>query len=176
LSQIEDLREIPEDAAAAAGAADDINIQSPKLSVDISTSFPQSEVFGVKLVNNRATQAILDVSNNEVEPITVAIIGGSLLTPLGAPGAPETPQVIRNLTAAKIGLQIPAGGKESVPFSFVQELHPQDLTLNLVALLQNSEGAVFTKQVYSEKVSVVEAPVSFFDPQMYVQCSAQIHG
>ena len=136
--------------------------------MDISTTFPQSEIFGVKLVNGHPTRAVLEVANNEPQPITVAIVGGSLLTPVGMPGAPDPPQVVRNLTAARIGVQIPAGEKETVPYSFATELHPQDLTLNLVALLQNSEGAVFTKQVFNETVSVVEAPVSFFDPQMYV--------
>lgn len=123
----------------------------------------------MKLVNGHPTRAILEVANHETEAITVAIVGGSLVTPLGVPGAPDPPQVVRNLTAARIGVQIPAGEKETIPYSFATELHPQDLTLNLVALLQNSEGAVFTKQVFNETVSVVEAPVSIFDPQMYVQ-------
>lgn len=165
-SQIEEIEEIPDDAPAAAAVADDANTSSPKLNVEISTSFPQSEIFGVKLVNGHATRAVLEVANHEPQPITVALIGGSLITPIGAPGAPDPPQVVRNLTAARVGVQIPAGEKETIPYSFATELHPQDLTLNLVALLQNSEGAVYTKQVFNETVSVVEAPVSIFDPQM----------
>lgn len=166
IAQIEEIEEIPDDAAAAAAAADDADIQSPKLNVDIKTTFPQSEIFGVKLVNGHSTRAVLEVSNHETQPITVALIGGSLITPVGVPGAPDPPQVVRNLTAARVGVQIPAGEAETVPYSFATELHPQDLTLNLVALLQNSEGAVFTKQVFNETVSVVEAPMSIFDPQM----------
>ena len=65
-------------------------------------------------------------------------------------------------------MEIPAGEKGSVTYTFAVEMHPQDLRLNLAAVLQDSEGVVFTKMVYNETVSVVEAPVSIFDPQMYV--------
>ena len=122
----------------------------------------------MKLVNGHATRAVLDVKNNEPEPVAVAIIGGSLWTPFDVPGAPNPPQIVRNLTAQRYGLQIPAGESETVTYAFATELHPQDLRLNLAAVLQNSEGNVFTKMVYNETVSIVEAPVSFFDPQMYV--------
>ena len=63
---------------------------------------------------------------------------------------------------------MPAGGRQEFTYTFAEELHPQELRLGLVAFLQNSEGAMFTKMVFNETVSVVEAPVSFFDPQMYV--------
>jgi hypothetical protein len=64
-------------------------------------------------------------------------------------------------------VHIPAGEKETLTYSFATEMHPQDLRLTLAAILQNSEGNVFTKVVYNETVSVVEAPMSIFDPQMY---------
>lgn len=146
--------------------------QSPILAVDISTSFPQSEIFGVKLVNGHPTRAVLDISNHEPAPVSLQIIGGSLTTPLDTPGAPDPPQVLRNLTAQRYGVLIPAGEKESVTYTFATEFHPQDLRLNLAAVLQDGEGNVFTKMVYNETVSVVEAPMSIFDPQMYVH-SAQ---
>lgn len=147
---------------------------TPNLAVEISTSFPDSEIFGVKLVNGRATRAILDVSNHETAPINVLVVGGSLTTPIDVPGAPDPPVVLRNLTAAKYGVQIPAGEKETLTYSFATEMHPQDLRLSIAAVLQNEAGSVFTKMVYNETVSVVEAPMSIFDPQMYVHTTSTL--
>jgi len=117
-------------------------------------------------VNGRATKAVLDVSNNEPVPISVLIVGGSLTTPIDTPGAPDPPVVLRNLTAQKYAMQIPAGESETLTYAFATEMHPQDLRLSIATVLQNQEGAVFTKLAYNETVSVVEAPLSFFDPQM----------
>ncbi len=146
--------------------SDESKLQTPVLAVDIKTSFPQSEIFGVKLVNGHPTRAVLDIANHEPQAITLQVIGGSLVSPLDTPSAADPPVVVRNLTAQKYGVQIPAGESESVTYSFATELHPQDLRLNIAAILQNTEGAVFTKMVYNETVSVVEAPMSIFDPQM----------
>ncbi|KAL1590290.1 hypothetical protein WHR41_01024 [Cladosporium halotolerans] len=140
--------------------------QTPNLHVDISTSFPQSEIFGVKLVNGHPTRAVLDVHNQEPEAVQVLIVGGSLTTPVDVPGAPEVPVILRNLTAQRYGVSIPAGERESLTYSFATEMHPQDLRLNLAAVLQSSAGQIYTQQVYNETVSIVEAPISFFDPQI----------
>ena len=125
------------------------NGQTPNLAVEISASFPQSEIFGVKLVNGRATRAVLDVSNNEQVPITVLLVGGSLTTPIDTPGAPDPPVIVRNLTSQKYGVSIPAGEKETLTYSFATELHPQDLRLSLAAVFQNAESNVFTKIFYN---------------------------
>lgn len=117
-------------------------------------------------MNGHPTRAVLDVSNNEPAPINFVVVGGSLSTPPDVPGAPDPPQVVRNLTAARYGVEIPAGEKETITYSFATELHPQDLRLNLAAVIQDSEGNVFTKSFYNETVSIVEAPTSIFDPQM----------
>lgn len=135
--------------------------ESPNLNVKISTSFPQSEIFGVKLINGHATQAILSVKNEEPEPIKVMFVGGSLLVPNSEP-----PQILRNLSSNAPKVEIPAGETETVPYSFTTEMHPQDLTLNLAAVVQSNAGSFYTFQVYNETVTVVEAPLSIFDPQM----------
>ncbi|EMC97759.1 hypothetical protein BAUCODRAFT_22661 [Baudoinia panamericana UAMH 10762] len=139
---------------------------TPNIAVTISTSFPDAEIFGVKLVNGRSTRAVLDVTNNEPTSIHLLLVGGSLTTPNDTPGAPDPPVVLRNLTAQKYGVQIPGGESETLTYAFATEMHPQDLRLSLAAVLQNSAGEVFTKIVYNETVSVVEAPLSFFDPQI----------
>ena len=127
----------------------------------ISASFPRSEIFGVKLINGHATEARLSISNNEPKPIGVNIVGGSLLKEVNGEF-----QVLRNLTAQKYSIEIPAGAEETVPYTFSTEMHPQDLRLQLIAVLRNSETAIFTVAAYNETVTVVERPNSIFDPQM----------
>ncbi|KAF2087949.1 hypothetical protein K490DRAFT_65229 [Saccharata proteae CBS 121410] len=132
---------------------------SPNLAVSVSASFPNSEIFGVKLVNGHATQALLSVQNDEEIPVSVAFVGGSLW-------APSEPSVIvRNLTTQRYNVEIPPGEKQSLTYSFATELHPQDLRLNLVTIL-TANDALYTVQSYNETVSIVEAPTSIFDPQI----------
>jgi hypothetical protein len=137
--------------------------QAPNLKVSVSAKFPQSEIFGVKLINGHATQAVVDITNDESAPIGVAIIGGSLLQDAGAES-----HILRNLTAQRYQIEIPAGESESVTYSFSTEMHPQDVRLQLVAVLKDSKDSFYTVPVYNETVSIVEAPTSLFDPQMYV--------
>jgi len=140
---------------------------TPNLAVSVSASFPASEVFGVKLVNGHATQALLDFSNDEADPVQVAIIGGALSTiqPL-APGAHPSAAIVRNLTGTRYDVEIPAGEKQTLPYTFTTDLHPQDLRLNLIAVVTSKAGEVYQVQAFNETVSVVEAATSIFDPQM----------
>jgi hypothetical protein len=147
---------------AAAEAAEAAEAQTPNLKVSISAKFPQSEIFGVKLINGHATQAVLDITNEEPEPIGVSIIGGSLLQDVG-----DESVILRNLTASRYQIEIPAGESETVTYSFSTEMHPQDVRLQLVAVLRDTKNAFYTIAVYNETVTVVEAPTSIFDPQMY---------
>jgi hypothetical protein len=117
----------------------------------------------VKLINGHATKAILSITNNEPQPIGVSIVGGSLMQ-----DASSNAQILRNLTAQKLNIEIPAGAEQTVPYSFSTEMHPQDVRLHLIAVLKDHKGAFFTVSVYNETVTVVEAPTSIFDPQMYV--------
>lgn len=136
---------------------------SPNLAVQISTSFPAAEVFGVKLINGHATRAILSVSNNEPEPITVAAIAGSLWK---VDVAGQTPYILRNFSAVRYSLQVPAGAQETVEFKFKTELHPQDLLLTLGAGVLSNDGDFYNIPAFNGTVSIVEAPTSIFDPQM----------
>ncbi|KAL1628080.1 Increased recombination centers protein 22 [Neofusicoccum ribis] len=132
---------------------------SAKLAVSVSASFPNSEIFGVKVVNGHPTNAILDFKNEEEEPVTIQLIGGSLLSP-------TTGQPVRNLTVSKYNVHIGAASSASLTYSFQTEMHPQDLKLNLVAVVRDSKDAFYTLQAYNETVSIVEAPTSIFDPQI----------
>ncbi|KAF2024784.1 hypothetical protein EK21DRAFT_104410 [Setomelanomma holmii] len=135
--------------------------QTPNLNVKVSVSFPQSEIFGIKLINGHATEARLSINNGEPTPIGVSVVGGSLLKEQAGES-----HVVRNLTAQKYSIEIPAGSEETIPYTFTTELHPQDLRLQLVAVLKGSNNDFFTVPVYNETVSVVEAATSFFDPQI----------
>jgi len=157
-------------AAAAKPAAEDVSGEdatTPGLAVSVTATFPSAEVFGVKLINGHATQAILDITNNEAEPISVAIIGGALSTLKNLPaGIHPSAAILRNLTATKYGVEIPAGAKESLPYTFTTDMQPEDLRLQLIAVVADSKGTVYQVQAFNETVTVVEAPTSFFDPQI----------
>ncbi|KAJ5123292.1 hypothetical protein N7448_009389 [Penicillium atrosanguineum] len=130
------------------------------LKVKAETTFPTSEIFGVKLINGHPTQAVIDFINDEPNPVTVNFLGGSLWN------LEEESKVVRNLTATRYGIEIPAGSKESVSYSFATEMHPQDVRLSIAAILSDSEGKFSTVQAFNGTVSVVEPDTSIFDPQI----------
>ncbi|PLB51130.1 putative translocon-associated protein, alpha subunit [Aspergillus steynii IBT 23096] len=137
------------------------NAESPKLAVSAQASFPASEIFGVKLVNGLPTQALITFTNDEPAPVTVNFVGGTLSTL-----DEDESQVVRNLTATAYGVEIAAGEKESLSYSFSTEMHPQDLRLSLASILSDSEGRYFTVYAHNGTVSVVEPETSIFDPQI----------
>jgi len=132
---------------------------TPNINLNVRASFPQSEIFGVKLVNGHATQAVLSFENQEPEPIQVQFIGGQLWNT-------QFTQIVRNLTTTKYNVEIPAGSAETITYSFATELHPQDLTLHLIAVVNDHEENFYTVSAFNGTVSVVEAPMSIFDPQI----------
>lgn len=144
--------------------ADDAKGEKP-LNVGVNVSFPDAEIFGVKMVNGRPTRALLSVTNNEDTEVSVLVGLGALLTPSDVPGAPDPPVVVRNLTGTKFGTVIPPKSKETLTYAFSTVMHPQDLTLELKTVVSRGQS-LYTLTVFRETVSVVEAPVSIFDPQM----------
>ncbi|EEH04294.1 signal sequence receptor alpha chain [Histoplasma capsulatum G186AR] len=139
------------------------DIKAPELDVTVSASFPNSEVFGVKLVNGNPTNALLSISNNEPDPVTLNLIGGSLWT---IHPSEEVGQNVRNLTSSRYNIAIPPGGQHSMEYPLVTEMHPQDLRLHLAAVISNSKGMAFTVRAYNGTVSIVEAETSIFDPKV----------
>ncbi|KAL4912274.1 hypothetical protein BDW62DRAFT_195080 [Aspergillus aurantiobrunneus] len=134
--------------------------EAPSLAVTAQAAFPASEVFGVKLVNGHPTQALVTFTNNEASAVTVNFIGGTLST------LDEESKLVRNLTATRYSVDIPAGEQESLSYSFATEMHPQDLRLSLVSVVTDSEGRFFTVNAHNGTVSVVEPETSIFDPQI----------
>lgn len=139
-----------------------------ELNAHLVATFPEAEdIFGVKLVNGRPTKAVIDITNNEDEPILVAFVGGQLLNPKdNGPNADPSSAVVRNLTSVSYQASIPAGEKQSLPYSFILDMQPQDVRLQLMAVVSNSANQIFQVGVYDHTVSIVEAPTSIFDPQM----------
>ncbi|KAI1469795.1 uncharacterized protein F4812DRAFT_420374 [Daldinia caldariorum] len=180
------LRVVSVFAAAEAVAESPLsdNTSSPpkvELQAEVVATFPEADdIFGVKLVNGRPTKAVIDVTNNEDEPIVVSFVGGQLVK-----NKPLTPEedpishVVRNLTTVRYEATIPAGDKQSLPYSFVLDMLPQDVRLQLMAVVSNSDKQVFQVAVYDQTVSIVEAPTSIFDPQiifLYAFLSAAFAG
>ncbi|RWA07747.1 hypothetical protein EKO27_g7358 [Xylaria grammica] len=138
-----------------------------QLNAEIVATFPEADIFGVKLVNGRPTKAVIDITNNEDKPIQVAFLGGQLMTPGElSPDAPAYAAVLRNLSTVQYQATIPAGEKQSLPYSFVLDMQPQDVRLHLIGVIMGASNQIFSVGVYDEVVSIVEAPTSFFDPQI----------
>ncbi|KAL6248401.1 Increased recombination centers protein 22 [Rhinocladiella similis] len=138
---------------------------SPALAVTVEASFPNAEIFGIKLVNGKPTEAVLTFMNEEPDPVTIQFVGGSLWTP-----DLTNPRIVRNLTTAQYAVEITPGEKESLPYTFQTNMHPQDLRLNLAAVV-SSHNTFYTLQAFNGTVSVVEQDASIFDPQiLFLYC------
>jgi hypothetical protein len=138
------------------------------LAADVTTSFPDADIFGVKLVNGRPTKAFVEVTNRESAPIQLALVGGALHATAALPdGAPEYQSILRNLSVVQYNLQIEPGEKKAVSFPFALDAQPQDVRLQLFAVLANDKGVVEQVEAHNAIASIVEAPTSFLDPQMY---------
>lgn len=137
--------------------------QTPALNVQVAAHFSDAEIFGIKIVNGKPANIQLSVNNHEPEPISVQFVGGSLWTPDHDASASR---IIRNLTTKQYGVEVPAGESETLPYTFQTNMHPQELRLNLAAVIGKG-GVFYTQQAFNGTVQVVEPDSSLFDPQMY---------
>ncbi|SPO00714.1 related to signal sequence receptor alpha chain [Cephalotrichum gorgonifer] len=151
------------EAAADAGATP----VPATLNADLSVSFPEADLFGVKIFNTRPTKAVVDVTNNEEKYISVEFITGVLASLKELPeGASPLAGVLRNLTALAYGTKVAPGEKVSLPYSFAVDMMPQDVEAKLIAVITDSEGGIFHVEAGSSTASVVDPPISILDPQI----------
>ncbi|KAF5660590.1 hypothetical protein FHETE_8872 [Fusarium heterosporum] len=150
------------------------------LKAEIKAIFPEAELLGVQLVNGRPTKAVIEVDNKDANPIKVAFVSGSLNTLKELPeDSPQYVSIVRNLTAVQYNIEVPAGEKKELPFSFAQDMQPQDVRIQLSALVSDSTGNLHEVLVHNGSASIVEAPTSFLDPQiifLYLFLSAAFAG
>jgi hypothetical protein len=132
--------------------------------VTVEASFPDAEIFGIKITNGKPYESHLSFLNEEPEPVTVSFVGGSLWTVEGSTASPNA-RIVRNLTTAQYDIEIPPGEKQSLPYRFQTNMHPQDLRLNLAAVIK-SANTFYTLNAFNGTVSVVEPDASIFDPQL----------
>lgn len=149
-------------AAQADAPPADASAKAPVIAANVEAIFPEADIFGVKLVNGRPTKAVIEVTNNEKAPIQLALLAGTL----SKPGEPATAEIVRNLTAVRYDLTVEPGEKKSVPYSFALDMQPQDVKIQLVAVLSDDKGNTFQVPAYDASASIVEAPTSILDPQI----------
>lgn len=123
----------------------------------------------MRLVNGRPTKVLVEVTNNEDNPISVASLAGAVTATDALPDdAPAYRAILRNLTAVKYDLAVEAGESKALPYSFALDMQPQDVRLQIMAVITNAKGELFRIPVHNDTTTIVEAPTSFFDSQMYV--------
>ncbi|TQV99074.1 hypothetical protein V2A60_004569 [Cordyceps javanica] len=151
-----------------------------ELKASVTATFPEADLIGLRLVNGKPTRAVLEVTNNDDGPIQVAFVSGSLTSDKPLPDdAPLYQSILRNLTASQYNLPVAAGQSAQVPYAFALDMQPQDVRVQLTALLTDSKGGIFPVVAYNGTASVVEAPTSFLDPQiifLYLVLSAAFAG
>jgi hypothetical protein len=142
-------------------------VDAAHLNADLSASFPDSDIFGVKLVNGHPTKALVTLANRDSAPVTLAFLTGALHSTKVLPAdAPAYQGILRNLSTTQYNLEVPAGETKEIPYSFSLDMQPQDVQLNLIAVVTNSQGTIFSLQVHNGTAAIVEPPTSFLDPQM----------
>ncbi|KAG5977516.1 hypothetical protein E4U55_006735, partial [Claviceps digitariae] len=166
-----------DDAAANDGS---IPSSQPELKARIRTTFPQADILGVRLVNGHPTTALVQISNNEPEPIRLVYLAGFVADPKQLPeDAPAYESILRNLTATQYNHEIEAGETKIVTYSFALDMQPQDVKLQLGAIVSSDNGEMHQVVAHDGLASIVEAPTSFLDPQiifLYLVLSAVFAG
>jgi hypothetical protein len=163
----DDTKALPKAAPEDHGPAGPPPILTNGLRVSASVHFPDSEL-GVKLVNGRAMHARLTLVNEEETPIRVRLVGGSLwpLDIIDIAGD-NSNRAVRNLTVLPMDTPVAGkGGNVTVPYPFGVDMMPTDLRLLLAAIVADEKGQQYQIEAFNGTVSVVDAPISMFDPQM----------
>ncbi|KJR82868.1 signal sequence receptor alpha chain [Sporothrix schenckii 1099-18] len=144
-----------------------------EVKIDVDTKFPEADIFGLKLINGRATKAIVEITNQEDSPVRVSILGGALVNPQLLPeGVSPSANIVVNLTTVSFegskDAVLQPGEKRGYPYNFVLDLQPRELRLDLMAIVTNAKGQLFQVIAHSDTATIVDPPINIFDPQMCV--------
>ena len=154
-------QQVPVSDSGAEGAA------PGPLKADFAVSFPEADILGVKIINGRPTKAVVDVTNNEGDYISVEYLTGVLASLKELPeGASPSAGIVKNLTTMSYGSKVAPGEKSSLPYSFAVDMMPQDVEARVIAVVSDSQGNVYQVPAGCAQASVVDPPISFLDPQM----------
>ncbi|KAF8474017.1 hypothetical protein BDZ91DRAFT_691192 [Kalaharituber pfeilii] len=140
-----------------------LNATPRNMNISIDVTFPdtpEEEVGGPVIITNGITKNVnIAIVNHENGPIGVQFIGGSLWDPL-------TGASVRNLTQKVMGLEIEKDQREDLSYPIKLDMHPRELLLQLNMVLRTPEQRLVTATAFNSTVSIVEQPMSIFDPQL----------
>ncbi|CEJ94504.1 hypothetical protein VHEMI10028 [[Torrubiella] hemipterigena] len=150
------------------------------LKVTAKTSFPDSDILGLRLVNGAPTRAIIEVTNNEKAPVTVAIVAGVLANPELLPeNTPAWQGILRNLSAVQYDAAVQPGEAKELSYAFSVDMLPRDVKLEIMTVITDAKGAVYQIPAYGSVTSVVDPATNLLDPQiifLYLILSAGFAG
>ncbi|KAI8370384.1 uncharacterized protein BYT42DRAFT_582207 [Radiomyces spectabilis] len=142
-------------AAVFVSAQDDAFSASANL--EITAEFPDNP-FGL-IVNGQKNKVVLSLTNKEAAPATVLAISGRVTL------ADDNDKIVRNLTARRYDVTIPAAGTENVPYHFYPEFAPKEYGLSVFIDMMIGEKLVRVVG-YSGTITVSDPETSFLDPQL----------
>ncbi|KAL0079974.1 hypothetical protein J3Q64DRAFT_1752084 [Phycomyces blakesleeanus] len=125
--------------------------------LEITAEFPDNP-FGL-IVNGQRNKVVLDLNNKENEAYSVVSVSGRITL------AEDHTKIIRNLTALRYELTIPAQTRANVPYTFYSEYTPGELGLEVFVDLQAGDKVIRVVG-YSGNITVSEPESSWFDPQL----------
>ncbi|RVD84586.1 uncharacterized protein DFL_006327 [Arthrobotrys flagrans] len=131
------------------------------LNAKVSVTFPDNDSpLGITVVNGKVARINVEITNHEAHPIVVQAVGGQLRKH-------DRSVILRNLTVSKQGTEIPSSGTTNVPYSFVPNMHAQDVVLELGVLFSvEKHGKAVQYTAFNSTISVAEPPTSLLDPQI----------
>ncbi|CAN6647844.1 hypothetical protein TRVA0_022S01970 [Trichomonascus vanleenenianus] len=139
-----------------------------KISLEIG--FPEAPIVGsrAELMNDKEAILELTVTNNENVPITIAGFGGSFYEPNS-----KEDKVYTNLTMTKLEADttVQPNSQHKIQQRLSVQLPPYDFDLAvqafaLLASEQESNGIALIESSNRARVSIVDPPVSWFDPRL----------